>query len=94
MSDDLDRALEPGQRSFWRGTAKGGPIDGSEISVESAPRIPMRALHVVLNVGDDVEAADWHLYVFGQRYSETKGIEGIFTHLGTMDEGYPIDPRD
>jgi hypothetical protein len=89
MANQLpDHILEPGKRSFWRGTAEGGPLDGSEISVEATPGLPMRALHVVTSVGNKDDGTEkWHLYAFGQRADE-RGVHGFFKHFTDFD-GYP-----
>lgn len=87
--DDID--VGPGQRSWWRGTAAGGPIDGSEIQIEAAPFIPMRGLHINICVGEDVETAEWHVYAFGQRFDAQQGAVGVFTHWGVID-GDPKQP--
>jgi hypothetical protein len=87
--DDID--VGPGARSWWIGTASGGPLDGSEIKIEAAPFIPMRGLHINVCVGDDVETAEWHLYAYAQRFDPQRGAVGIFHHAGTI-EGDPKEP--
>ena len=52
--------------TVWTGLAEGGPIDGGAVTVEAVPSLAMRGLHVSVCVGEDVEAAEWHLYAFGQ----------------------------
>jgi hypothetical protein len=93
MSDEgLPFLEEQPHRSWWLGTADGGPLDGSEIRIEAAPFIPMRGLQVQVCIGDDVETADWHIYRFGQKFDEQRGVIGIFAHLGVID-GDPKPPR-
>lgn len=84
--------LELGRHSQWGGTAEGGPIDGSAISVEAAPRIPMRGLHVEICIGEDVDTAEWHVYQFTQRFDEQRGAVGFFVHRGVID-GDPKMPE-
>lgn len=77
---------------YWRGRADGGPLDGSEVSIEAVPFLPMRGMHLNVSVGEDVATAEWHSYVFGQQWDAERGAVGFFKHLGTID-GDPKTPH-
>jgi hypothetical protein len=80
------------RRSWWRGTAAGGPLDGSEISVEASPGMPLRGLQVNACIGEDIDTAEWHVYQYWEGVDLAQGVFfGTFAHIGTI-EGDPKAP--
>lgn len=77
---------------WYRGTARGGPLDGSEILVQGDDHISMRGIVVHVLTGDDTtgrNAAVWDTYGFAQSPDPDEPI-GIFDYLGTVGQpNYP-----
>ncbi|MEP9364654.1 hypothetical protein ABLE68_16930 [Nocardioides sp. CN2-186] len=87
-NDVIDIDIGPSKRSWWRGNADGGPLDGNEIDIECTPGLPMRGMRLTVCIGgEEAETSDWQVYGLTGRWDEGWYA---FKYMGALDDD-PVD---